>query len=171
MRRNISLLNAIFGKSVNLFAASTDLRCEINNKPATMKRLHVLTTPVTALFVLGFLVLNSCKKSEPTIAEIQVVTATGTSVAGAEVNLYAESTQTGDTTANDYRFPEEGFTEYTDGTGVARFDFSSWYEAGQSGFAILNVSVTKEYPDSIGEAEGVIKIVEEETTRRTFILR
>jgi hypothetical protein len=58
----------------------------------------------------------------------------------------------------------------TNSNGVAEFDFTDFYEPGQSGFAILDVEITKEFPDSTSFITGIMKVVEEETNTKTFVL-
>lgn len=109
---------------------------------------------------------SSCNKEEDTIVQIRVVTTSGVSVAGAEVRVFGEGT-VDQTQVGDLRIDR---TEYSLGNGVAEFDFSDLYVQGQSGFAILNVEITKEYPDSTSFLEGIINVQEEKTTEKTFIL-
>jgi hypothetical protein len=126
---------------------------------------------ITTLFVIAFALFAafSCEKEEDTIAEIKVETESGSAVAGAEVRLFGQgtapiedSTEVGDIDIDR--------TEFTSSNGIARFDFTNQYEPGQSGFAILDVEILKEFPDSNATAQGIIKIVEEETNRKTFVL-
>ncbi len=137
------------------------IRCEFK-KPVTMK------TQLTTLFVIVSvaILMFSCHKVEDTIAEIKVVTVNGTPVPGAEVRLFGQGT-IDETEVGNIRMDN---TAYSDANGLCVFDYTDLYKPGQSGFAILNVEITKQYPDSITSVEGIIKIVEEETTRKTFRL-
>jgi len=134
--------------------------CE-NNKEQMKTRL-------TYLFTLALLVFTtvSCNQEEDTIAEIIVVTPEGSRVAGADVRMFGQGTidddQVGDIAIDR--------TQFTNSNGIAVFDFTDQYEPGQSGFAILDVEITFETPDSTAFVNGIMKVVEEETTAKTFVL-
>jgi hypothetical protein len=134
--------------------------CE-NNKEQMKTRLTYLFT----LILLGFTAI-SCNPEEDTIAEIIVVTPEGSRVAGAEVRMFGQGTidddQVGDIAIDR--------TQFTNSNGVAIFDYTDQYEPGQSGFAILDVEITFETPDSTASVNGIMKVVEEETTAKTFVL-
>lgn len=134
--------------------------CE-NNKEQMKTRLTYLFT----LVLLGFTAI-SCNPEEDTIAEIIVVTPEGSRVAGAEVRMFGQGTidddQVGDIAIDR--------TQFTNANGVAIFDYTDQYEPGQSGFAILDVEITFETPDSTAFANGIMKVVEEETSAKTFVL-
>ena len=121
-----------------------------------------------ALFtiVLAIALFTACNKEEDTLVEVKVVTPNGSSVAGAEVKLLGQGT-TNTTEVGDNRIDR---TQFTAANGVANFDFTDLYVPGQSGFAILNVEITKDYPDSTVYMEGIIKVVEEKVTQKTFTL-
>jgi hypothetical protein len=127
-----------------------------------MKRrlLALFTVALTAI------ALNSCNPTEDTMAEVRVITANGTAVPGAEVRLFGQGTidqtQVGNIRIDDIQF--------TNANGLAVFDFTDLYQPGQSGFAILNVEITKDFPDSTAFLEGIMRIVEEETNKKTFTL-
>ncbi len=108
----------------------------------------------------------SCNPEEDTIAEIIVVTSEGSRVPGAEVRMFGQGTidddQVGDIAIDRILF--------TNSNGVAEFDYTEQYEPGQSGFAILDVEITFETPDSTSFVNGIMKVVEEETTSKTFVL-
>lgn len=106
------------------------------------------------------LLLPSCTKEKPTKALITVKMEDGTPVPEAYVKLYA-----------DPQFPlgdPNRLTKelYTDGGGLATFDYSEFYEQGQSGFAVLDILCT--YDTLVGE--GIIKIEEEKTNEETVII-
>ena len=61
-------------------------------------------------------------------------------------------------------------TTFSNSNGIAEFDFSDDYQPGQSGFAILDVEIIFDSPTGVTGATGVVKVVEEETTRKTFVL-
>jgi hypothetical protein len=120
------------------------------------------------LIVVGFsTILNSCYKEDDTIAEIRVVTANNAPVPGAEVRLFGQATQN----TSDVGNIQIDVTDFTRSNGIAEFDFSEYYQTGQSGFAILNVEITREFPDSTVFLEGIIRVEEKTTTRRTFTIR
>lgn len=127
-----------------------------------------MKTRIFRYFALVFIALAvlACKKEEDTIAEVIVLTPEGSRVAGAEVRLFGQGTEPeeerGDLIIDEIRF--------TNSNGVAEFDFTSFYEPGQSGFAILDVEITKEFPDSTSFVSGIMKVVEEETNTKTFVL-
>jgi hypothetical protein len=120
--------------------------------------LRVLTNALVVAILLPF--ATSCNKEEPTVGVIKVVDAQGAPVVGAMVKLFADpAIPAGDPT----RLDKESVT---DGEGVASFDYSDFYEQGQSGFAVLDIMAMKD--TLIGE--GIIKIVEEETRRETVVI-
>lgn len=127
-----------------------------------MKRrlLALFTVALTAI------ALNSCNPTEDTMAEVRVITANGTAVPGAEVRLFGQGT-IDQTQVGNIRIDE---IQFTNANGLAVFDFTDLYQPGQSGFAILNVEITKDFPDSTAFLEGIMRIVEEETNKKTFTL-
>ncbi|MCH2214146.1 MAG: hypothetical protein MK086_03135 [Flavobacteriales bacterium] len=116
------------------------------------------------IFSLG--ITTSCDNEEDTIAEILVVNQEGTSVQGAEVRIFGQGTVDSDQ-VGDIAIDR---TTFTNTNGIAEFDFTDDYEPGQSGFAILDVEILFDSPTGISAASGVLKVVEEETTRKTFVL-
>lgn len=132
-----------------------------NNKEQMKIRLTYFFT----LVLLGLAII-SCKREEDTIAEIIVETPEGSRVGGAEVRMFGQGTvdddQVGDIAID--------VVQFTNSNGVALFDFTEQYEPGQSGFAILDVEISFESPDSTSFASGIMKVVEEETTTKTFVL-
>ncbi|MBK9176315.1 MAG: hypothetical protein IPM46_08245 [Flavobacteriales bacterium] len=122
----------------------------------------VLRSALTGVMVLATVAmfLPSCTKEQPTTAIIKVVKEDGTVVSDAFVKLYADPQfPLGDPN----RLTKE---KYTNGAGEAEFDYTDFYEQGQSGFAVLDILCT--YDTLVGE--GIIKIEEEETNRETVIL-
>jgi hypothetical protein len=104
--------------------------------------------------------IAACNKEKPTIAVVIVKRADGTTVHDVHVKLFANPPlPIGDQT----RLNEEG---YTDASGRATFDYSEFYEKGQSGFAVLDILCVK---DSL-MGEGIIKIIEEETNEEVVLL-
>lgn len=132
-----------------------------NNKEQMKTRLAYLFT----LLILSVATL-SCNPEEDTIAEIIVVTPEGSRVPGAEVRMFGQGT-VDDDQVGDIAIDR---TQFTNSNGVAEFDYTDQYEPGQSGFAILDVEITFETPDSTAFVNGIMKVVEEETTAKTFVL-
>jgi len=106
--------------------------------------------------------ISGCKKDQQTIATITVVNADGEAVPGASVRLYAVSSET-PPPAQDVRFDT---TQVTNGTGKVSFDFTDYYQEGQAGFAVLDISAKK---GSL-EGEGIIKIEEMKTNEETVVI-
>jgi hypothetical protein len=106
--------------------------------------------------------ISGCKKDQQTIATITVVNADGEAVPGASVRLYAVSSET-PPPPQDVRFDT---TQVTNGTGKVSFDFTDYYQEGQAGFAVLDISAKK---GSL-EGEGIIKIEEMKTNEETVVI-
>ncbi|MEM9052535.1 MAG: hypothetical protein AAGC47_10820 [Bacteroidota bacterium] len=123
-------------------------------------------TVYISLFVLLAIGATSCDNEEDTIAEITVVNQEGTRVQGAEVRMFGQGT-VDDDQVGDIAIDR---TTFTNSNGIAEFDFSDNYQPGQSGFAILDVEIIFDSPTGVTGATGVVKVVEEETTRKTFVL-
>lgn len=132
-----------------------------NNKEQMKTRFTYLFT-----FILIGIIAISCNREEDTIAEIIVVTPEGSRVPGAEVRMFGQGTVEDDA-VGDIAIDR---TQFTNSNGVAEFDYTDEYEPGQSGFAILDVEITFETPDSTAFVSGIMKVVEEETTAKTFVL-
>ncbi len=126
------------------------------------------------LFILGLIILTSsilisCKKEKPTVVVVEVRDVEDLVVANADVRLYALPTPI------DPNSPE-GQIEHgelridtliaTNGAGKAIFDFTDYYELGQSGLFVLNVEVTK----GLLFGEGIIKVTPEEETVKTIVI-
>ncbi len=111
------------------------------------------------IMILAFgVILSSCFKVEPTVATITVINEQGAAVPGASVRLF-----------NNGSTPPQGepkfdTTQFTNGSGVTSFDFSECYEAGQTGFAVLNVDISK----GTLTGSGIINIEEQEVTSVTI---
>ena len=119
---------------------------------------RVLTNALVVALLLPF--ATSCNDEEPTVGVVKVVDAEGRPVSGVTVKLFADPTfPLGDPN----RLDQE---TVTDGAGAATFDYSDFYEQGQSGFAVLDILATKD--TLLGE--GIIKIVEEETSEEIVVL-
>lgn len=127
-----------------------------------MKQVRLLGSYITviALTVLVFGV-SSCKKPGDTVAKVLVVKASDgvTPVVGATVMLSA-------TTDPAYpNEPREGVDKETttNSSGNATFNYNEYFKRGQAGLFVLDVTVEKDGVIS----EGIIKIVEEETSEAT----
>ncbi len=120
----------------------------------------------TGIFILlaGLLStgMYSCRKEAPTIAKIKVVDTSGTPFIGAMVRLYPTPTIT------DHGAIIIDDTLFTDIDGVATFDYTDMYNLGQAGFAVLDIEVRS--GDSL-YGEGIIKVVDEETSEEQVIIQ
>ena len=120
----------------------------------------------TGIFILlaGLLStgMYSCRKEAPTIAKIKVVDTSGTLFIGAMVRLYPTPTIT------DHGAIIIDDTLFTDIDGVATFDYTDMYNLGQAGFAVLDIEVRS--GDSL-YGEGIIKVVDEETSEEQVIIQ
>lgn len=117
---------------------------------------------LTSAFVVVMLAMTfaSCNKEKPTKVIITVKMQDGAPVADAAVRLFANPTYPlGDPT----RLNKETTTGRN---GTAEFDYTDFYEQGQSGFAVLDIRCTKD--TLLGE--GLVKILEEETNEETVFL-
>lgn len=117
---------------------------------------------LTGALVLALVavVFPACTKEKPTKAVITVKKEDGSVVSDAYVKLYANPQfPLGDPN----RLTKE---QRTNGSGEAEFDYTDFYEQGQSGFAVLDILCT--YDTLVGE--GIIKIMEEETSRETVVV-
>ncbi len=120
---------------------------------------RVLTNALMLAIIAPF--ISSCNKEEPTTAVITVKRQDGSVVPEAYVKIFANPPiPLGDPT----RLNKEG---YTDGSGQVTFDYTDFYEQGQSGFAVLDLYCTKD--TMVGE--GIIKILEEEKNEETVFLK
>lgn len=127
-------------------------------------KFHLLKNMITAV-VLSLLVVgvsSSCEKPADTIGKVIVVKASDgiSRVSNAKVTLSA-------TTDPSYpNEPLEGLEKEstTNSSGEASFNYNEFFKRGQAGLFVLDVLI-----ESDGyTAEGVIKIVEEETTEATI---
>ncbi|MEO8590314.1 MAG: hypothetical protein ABI432_13150 [Flavobacteriales bacterium] len=121
--------------------------------------IHRALTHGLAIVLLAT-VFGACNKEEPTTAVIIVKNEAGAPMPGAYVKLFANPAYP---LADASRLMKEA---NADGEGRATFDYSDFYEQGQSGFAVLDIISSQD--TLIGE--GIIKIVEEENTEETVIL-
>jgi hypothetical protein len=130
------------------------------SSPMTTPRSFSARVHLTALLVVA-VAFSTCNKVEPTKAIITVVDLDGHPVAGAYVKLYADPTYPlGDPS----RLLKEG---NTGNDGKVSFDYSEFYKQGQAGFAVLDIFASH---DTL-EAEGIIKVLEEEVNEEQVVLR
>ncbi len=113
------------------------------------------------LFIFGMIILNSCRKKEDTIAKITVRDTANVLVPGARVVLYGTST------TDPIQPVVRRDTAYTDGAGVATFNYNEVYQLGQAGVAVLDITAKK--GDLFGK--GIIKINEEEENYATVLIQ
>ncbi len=106
-------------------------------------------------------VFSACNKEKPTTVVITVKDADGSPVPEAYVRLFANPAVPADPDLT--RLKREGMTK---GNGTVEFDYTGQYEQGQAGFAVLDILTFK---DTM-YAEGIIKILEEETNEETLIM-
>lgn len=124
-----------------------------------MKRMYLKSILIVAV-IAGF---TSCKKVEDTVAKISVVDIQGAGISEVSVRLFGDGS--GSTVnVGDIRVDE---TAITNAAGDAIFDFSEFYEAGQSGLFVLQIEIEK---DSLS-AESIIKIEPEIVNEETVILQ
>lgn len=124
-----------------------------------MKKFAFGTIMLFALLLSMSTVLSSCGKVKESIAKITVIDGTtGDPVVGSLVYLRAVSTN-GNTA---YMFTP--ISAQTDAKGVATFNLSEYYEAGQAGLMVLTIDVDAQTD------VGIIKIVEQEVNEKTVEL-
>lgn len=105
--------------------------------------------------------LSSCNKKEDTMAKITVRDTSNALVPGARVILYGTSTEV------PVKPVVRRDTAYTNGSGVAIFNYNEVYQLGQAGVAVLNVSAKK---DNFS-GEGIIKIEQEKESTTTVLIQ
>jgi len=115
---------------------------------------------ITLLFVAATLVATTaCNKNKDTLAKVKVVKQSDgvTPVVGATVRLYTDLSGT--------EFEREGIEKEatTNGSGEAVFNYNDLFKRGQAGLFVLDVEVTQ----GANTADGIIKVVEEETSEAT----
>lgn len=121
---------------------------------------RALTSALMAV-LLAF-VLSGCNKEKPTTVIITVKDADGAPVPDAYVKLFANPAVPlkPDLT----RMMKEGMTK---GNGTVEFDYTGLYEQGQAGYAVLDILT---FRDTM-YAEGIIKVLEEETNEETLFMQ
>ena len=122
----------------------------------------MISNLIVRLFCIATLVVvgTGCNKEKDTVAFVIVKDADGRPVEGAYIKLYANlAYPTGD--------PSRLFREdLTNAKGEATFNYTDQFKQGQAGFAVLDILT---YKDTL-YAEGIIKVVEEETTEETVTM-
>ena len=118
-----------------------------------------------SLIFLSVMVMG-CYKELPTVANIQVVHIDDSGVEipvnNAEVRLYSYGSGQGGSNGG-LRFD---ITQNTTANGQTTFNFSEYYKPGQTGFAVLDIQVTK---GSL-YGEDLIEIVEMEINERKVVI-
>lgn len=129
------------------------------SNPMTLRTFRSILVMALAFFVL-VPALTSCTKEKPTRVVVTVKDADGAPVPGAVVKLYANPAfPLGDPT----RLNKENSTN---ASGRAEFDYSEFYQQGQSGFAVLDILCT--FENLTGQ--GIIKVREEELNEETVVI-
>lgn len=127
-----------------------------------MKAIRLNTVGAAFFLIAITMVAFGCRERGDTYAKITVLDTANQPVHNAMVVLRGEPTcqncEQNVIIRND--------TQYTDVTGVATFNYTEEYQLGQAGFTVLNIIARKD--SMIGE--GIIKIVEEETSEETVQL-
>ena len=109
-----------------------------------------------SIIIICFSSLNSCYKSDETIAIVRVLdNNTNNPIENISISLFFDDSLR--TTLYDV-------TKNTTVNGTASFDFSDGYKDGQGGFAVLDVEVD-------GVFMGVINIVEMTTTEKVIYIQ
>ena len=109
-----------------------------------------------SIIIICFSSLNSCYKSDETIAIVRVLdNNTNDPIENISIRLFFDDSLR--TTLYDV-------TKNTSANGTASFDFSEDYKDGQGGFAVLDIEVD-------GLFMGVINIVEMSTTEKVIYIQ
>jgi hypothetical protein len=111
---------------------------------------------IISIIIICFLSINSCYKSDETIAIVRVLdNNTNDPIENISIRLFFDDSLR--TTLYDV-------TKNTSFNGTASFDFSDGYKDGQGGFAVLDVEVD-------GVFMGVINIVEMTTNEKVIYIQ
>ena len=123
------------------------------------------TSVIFIVFSLTLLLTN-CYKEEDTTATITVVDGSSVPVVGVLVYLHCPSA----TCTNSQLAANMKVSGITGTDGKVTFNFTEQYQAGQAGFAVLDVEVhLTAATGGTPEATGVIKIEEEVENEQTII--
>lgn len=133
----------------------------------TNSRISKRVGALAVLFYFGvvFFILSGCVKIKPTSAIIHVKYPDGTMCSGAQVRLYGKPLN--EDTSELSQELRIDLNSVSDANGRAYFDLSKFYDAGQTGFAILNVDATKSNLSS----SGLIEIKEQKVNEQFFFLQ
>lgn len=118
-----------------------------------------------SLIASVMLFLAGCYKMDETVANVYVVRMEAgeeVPVSDANVRLYALGSLDDDFVGE----PRFDTTQVTTNEGFTSFNFSSYYVAGQAGFAVLDVECTK----GALEGKGLIRIEEMVTNEVTITM-
>ena len=122
-------------------------------KPARMLRLFLSIVAVAVL-------VSACNKEKPTTVIITVKNQQDAVVSGALVKLFANpSFPLGDPT-------RLNMESTTNSAGQVTFDYTEFYKLGQAGFAVLDITATKDTLVGL----SIIKVLEQETNEETVVL-
>lgn len=114
---------------------------------------------------LALLGTMACEKEEPTTAKIVVVDEDGKRISDAVVKMFSEP----DNSAEN-RVQRFDFTSTTDASGEVVFDLSDKTMPGQTGFAVLDLTVSASIEGVPYEGIGIVKIIEHESVTEEVIL-
>lgn len=130
-----------------------------------MKKTSLLF--IFSVILITSTVLVSCRKEKPTVVVIEVRDVEGQTVGGADVRLFGLPTPV-DTTGVQIEHGELRLdtTLATNGAGKVTFDFSDFYELGQSGLFVLNMEASK----GLLFGEGIIKVEPEVETSKDVVI-
>lgn len=115
-----------------------------------------------ALLVIATSVLfTSCKKEQTTLAKVKVVNELNEVQENAMVRVWPNPNPVLNQMVTDD-------TSFTNDEGMCYFDYTDAFNLGTAGFRILDIEVETE--DGLFRGEGIIKIVEEETSEVTIVV-
>lgn len=106
-------------------------------------------TIISLAFSFG---LSGCYKKKDTTLRVFVLDTSGSAVAGANVEIFAEPSDT-----SIFNLVSLNYSAVSDKNGVALFNLNKHYESGQTGLAVVKIKAT--YNFKIGET--VAQLVEE----------
>lgn len=126
-------------------------------------RLQGFVGKLVMILVMSLTIMG-CKKEEPTIAKIVIVNEDGTRVSAATVHMFSAPDPEGD------KVQRFDFTSSTDGAGEVVFDLSDYTMPGQTGFAVLDLTVTASIQGVAYEGVGIVKVIEHESVTEEVIV-
>ena len=127
------------------------VECKNMNYKIEIKKYSIRLILISFIFVLFGSLFSCIKKEKPTIVLVNVRQSNGAIVENVNVRLFGipnNSTIQGSLAID--------LHATTNSDGVASFDLSSFYNTGQTGFAILNIYAEKQglYSEGYIEVEG-----------------